>query len=457
MASQNWSSLPKAMDKSISTLGKALDQDRQWQAFIRTNAIIEPVTMGVQSLDGNDAVLVRVEPKAKTSVWTGSADDADFTLRAKPDQWEKFFQANPMAPYTSFVGLQGMNIKQEGVGVHGNQVKFAQYSHLTTRLLELLRDGLHGPMQDLSHDHPIDDHIVGRYIYLDCPVWGRTKIFYETAGDGPQQIVFCHTAGADSRQYHGVMNHPEMQRRCTMIAFDLPAHGRSFPGSNHIPGNHTNTEEAYVGTIAAVVKGLNLNKPIICGASMAGQVCVAVAIRSDEVGAGGTIPLQGCDYLTMDRQFNDKSPVVNQSLYNPDWIYGMMAPHSPQANKQLIWHMYSGQAYGIFHGDLDFYFGGFDARDRVARIDVKKCPIYFLTGEYDWSTTPEMSKATADKIKGAGFKKMENLGHFPATENPSLFVPYLVEAIEYIQRTRKEPEPVLDEGKYVDEVFLQPS
>jgi hypothetical protein len=25
----------------------------------------------------------------------------------------------------------------------------------------------------------------------------------------------------------------------------------------------------------------------------------------------------------MDRQFNDKSPVVNQSLYNPDWIYGV--------------------------------------------------------------------------------------------------------------------------------------
>lgn len=84
--------------------------------------------------------------------------------------------------------------------------------------------------------------------------------------------------------------------------------------------------------------------------------------------------------------------------------------------------MYSGQAYGIFHGDLDFYFGGFDARDRVSSIDVKKCPIYFLTGEYDWSTTPEMSNATAKKIQGANFKSMKGLGHFPATEDPSKFV-----------------------------------
>ena len=221
-----------------------------------------------------------------------------------------------------------------------------------------------------------------------------------------------------------------------MYAFDLPAHGRSFPGSGYVPGNHTNTEDSYVGAITAFVKALKLNKPIICGASMAGQVCVAVAIRAEEVGAGGTIPLQGCDYLTMDRQFNDKSPVVNQSLFNPDWIYGMMAPKSPAVNKLLIWHLYSAQAYGIFHGDLDFYFGGFDARDRVAKIDTKKCPIYFLTGQFDWSTTPDMSQATAKKIKGANFKAMPDLGHFPATENPSKFVPHLLEAVQWIQKTR---------------------
>lgn len=71
------------------------------------------------------------------------------------------------------------------------------------------------------------------------------------------------------------------------------------------------------------------------------------------------------------------------------------------------------------------------------------------------STTCAMSKATADKINGAGFKAMEDLGHFPATENPSKFVrthvlqsgqvsinrlqvPYLLEAIEWIQKTRAD-------------------
>jgi hypothetical protein len=90
---------------------------------------------------------------------------------------------------------------------------------------------------------------------------------------------------------------------------------------------------AMLAAFREVIRVLKLNKPIVCGASMAGQVCVSVAIRAEEVGAGGTIPLQGCDYLTMDRQFHDKSPVVNQSLFNPDWIYGMMAPKSLAVNK----------------------------------------------------------------------------------------------------------------------------
>ena len=102
----------------------------------------------------------------------------------------------------------------------------------------------------------------------------------------------------------------------------------------------------------------------------------------------------------------------------------MMSPTAPLVNRQLVWHMYSAQAYGIFHGDLDFYFGGWDGRDRMHKIDTKMCPVYMLTGEYDWSNTPDMSQATADKIPGGKHTAMKGLGHFPATENPKVFVGY---------------------------------
>ena len=102
----------------------------------------------------------------------------------------------------------------------------------------------------------------------------------------------------------------------------------------------------------------------------------------------------------------------------------MMSPTAPLANKQLVWHTYSAQAYGMFHGDLDLYFGGWDGRSRMPSIDTKKCPVYMLTGEYDWSNTPAMGQATCDKIPGGRHEAMKGVGHFPATENPRVFVGY---------------------------------
>ena len=102
-----------------------------------------------------------------------------------------------------------------------------------------------------------------------------------------------------------------------MYALDLPAHGKSFPYEHYMPGRHSNNEEAYVGCIAAFVKKLSLNKPIVCGASMAGQISLACAIHADKVGCGGSIPLQGSDHLDMERAWGDQSPFVNQALWNP--------------------------------------------------------------------------------------------------------------------------------------------
>jgi pimeloyl-ACP methyl ester carboxylesterase len=70
--------------------------------------------------------------------------------------------------------------------------------------------------------------------------------------------------------------------------------------------------------------------------------------------------------------------------------------------------------------------GGGDARDRIHRIDTQKCPLTLLTGEYDYSCTAEHSAATAAKIPGARFQRMDGIGHFPFAENPDLFLDYLL-------------------------------
>ena len=69
---------------------------------------------------------------------------------------------------------------------------------------------------------------------------------------------------------------------------------------------------------------------------------------------------------------------------------------------------------------------GIVARDGVGRIDINKCRLFMLMGEYDYSCTVEMSEATAAKIPGVRFQAMQGIGHFPFAENPKRFAEYVL-------------------------------
>jgi hypothetical protein len=284
----DWSDLTAALKGSLDKLSELLQSDAQLKAFTTSGAIVNDVTFGIKSSGSDNTLLITVgNGSAKASI--GGPKDALFTLSALPEQWEQHFKEVPAMPYQSYWVMFSL---QKGVEVLGDQTAFTQWTHVWRRVLELVHDAHCGPMKEDGQAEPQEDYLTGKYTYLEAPVWGRCKIFYEHSGEGKQPIVFLHTAGSDSRQYHGVMNDAKMRKKCTMYTFDLPGHGRSFPSKNYAAGAHTTTEDSYVGIIASFVKNLGLRRPIICGASMAGQVCLAVALRHREVGAAGTIPLQ---------------------------------------------------------------------------------------------------------------------------------------------------------------------
>jgi len=52
----------------------------------------------------------------------------------------------------------------------------------------------------------------------------------------------------------------------------------------------------------------------------------------------------------------------------------------------ITWHYSQGGA-GVFYGDIAFYSGDWDARQRVGRIDTNRCRLFMMTGEYDYSCT----------------------------------------------------------------------
>ena len=99
---------------------------------------------------------------------------------------------------------------------------------------------------------------------------------------------------------------------------------------------------------------------------------------------------------------------------------------------ETLWHYMQGGP-GVFKGDLHFYMVDGDIRERVDTIDIRRCPLYLLTGEYDYSCTSEGTLDVARRT-GADAVIMKDLGHFPMSENPPKFNGYLLPVLEKIRK-----------------------
>ena len=72
-------------------------------------------------------------------------------------------------------------------------------------------------------------------------------------------------------------------------------------------------------------------------------------------------------------------------------------------------------------------------RAEVGKIDTRICPLYLLTGEYDFSCRPEDTLDAAKQIPGAEVVVMKELGHFPMSENPEQFRRYILPVLKRIR------------------------
>jgi pimeloyl-ACP methyl ester carboxylesterase len=234
-----------------------------------------------------------------------------------------------------------------------------------------------------------------------------------------------HTAGADSRQFRHLLCDAEVTGGWRVVAFDMPYHGHSLPPEGWWEKEYLLTTEAYAETLMAFVRALDLEQPVVLGCSMGGAVVLELA-RSYASEIGAVIGLEAASKV--EGRFTDWQVVrdIDGSEMAASWTYGLMAPQSPEANRREVWWTYAQGGPGIYRGDTYFYSVDWDLRGREVEIDASRCPVYLLTGEYDYSCTPEETSATADAIPGARSVKMESIGHFPMAENYPVFREYLL-------------------------------
>ena len=272
--------------------------------------------------------------------------------------------------------------------------------------------------------------VVGRY--LRFPFKGRDyRLYVEEAGQGIP-LLCLHTAGSDGRQYRALMNDPAITSRYRVIAFDLPWHGKSSPPSGFQLEEYKLTREFYIDIIVAVTKALELDRPVVMGCSIGGRVVLGLAADHAPVFRA----IIGLQSSASPSAYYDISwlnhPEADHSEVALGAVSGLMAPTGPEAERwETLWHYMQGGP-GIFYGDQHFYTVDGDLQDRLHRIDTNKCPLYLLTGEYDYSCKPEYTLEVGKAVPGAKITIMKGLGHFPMSENPPLFREFILPVLREI-------------------------
>lgn len=278
--------------------------------------------------------------------------------------------------------------------------------------------------------------ITGRYIHLDLGGLPH-RVYFEEAGPADGIPLVClHTAGADNKQWRHLLTDAEITQHYRVLAFDMPWHGKSLPPAGwRERGDYALTAASYAELIRTFCAGLELEKPVVMGCSIGGRVVVYLAIHYPEE-FGGLIGLEAAD-------FQPESWYDLEWLNRPDFdggnvaaavVSGLVAPTAPEEYKwETLWGYMQGGP-GIFKGDLHFYRIDGDFRNDTHRIDVSKCSLYLLTGEYDFSCSPADTRSTAAKIKNAPeVVEMKGLGHFPMSEDPAQFRTYILPVLEELR------------------------
>ena len=274
--------------------------------------------------------------------------------------------------------------------------------------------------------------IVGRYVSVD--IAGQPcRVYFEEAGAGIP-LVCLHTAGADSRQYRHIMCDTAITSRYRVIAFDLPWHGKSYPPEGWQDEENLLTTERYDDTVMAFCQALELERPALIGCSIGGRIVLQLAHQHSDYFRA----LIGVEAADHQQPWYDTSWLHRGDVHGGEvcaaLVSGLVAPQSPARYRhETLWQYMQGGP-GVFRGDLYFYRADSDLRGRLDGIRTDLCPLYLLTGEYDFSCTPEDTLRTAASIPGAQVTIMRELGHFPMSENPQQFRGYVLPVLDAIAR-----------------------
>lgn len=251
--------------------------------------------------------------------------------------------------------------------------------------------------------------ILGRYYEV-----AGTQIYTETAGSGPR-ILCLHSAGRETRQWHGVMK--RLSDRFCLTAVDLPGHGKSYPLPGH--GMLSSVEEiaAWLSELAELA--FAGDKYAVMGCSIGGNLSLLMgALYPNRVRAA--IALQGADHTPALSEAGLEMllhPMLNPMQGSVEFSRTLMGSRTTAEGADfMLWTAKVCDPISRYH-DLGAY-TRCDIREHMEKV---LCPALLVHGEEDWIVPRTRVEATAGRLVNAAecsIVSIPGIGHAPHVEDP---------------------------------------
>jgi len=253
-----------------------------------------------------------------------------------------------------------------------------------------------------------------------------TRIHYITRGNGPP-MVMIHGLGNGVGEWN--WNLEELSRDFTVYAFDLPGHGESENFGYDF--NLASTPSLVIGFL----RELNIDKPIIIGASLGGLIALYFTIHFPEEvkkiviisppGLGReiswflrflTIPFFG-DLLTMS-SWEDKGAVnyfcgEHSSASVKEFFKTKKMEKGRRVTRRAI--------VRILRKGIHFFKGQNDAILQTASLPNLKNEILIIWGDLDRVFPVSHAKNAANLLPNSRVCILKGVGHLPHIERPQEF------------------------------------
>ena len=211
-----------------------------------------------------------------------------------------------------------------------------------------------------------------------------------------------------------------------VITIDLPGHGKS----QLAPEGPIDRLENYAVHAVEFMDSLGIDQYTVMGHSMAGGIGMYMALKRPD--AIYTLILVDGAAFTSGTYGEDVFDLV--SINPTDWFEvnfrTICSPQTDQERVEEIAFDVRRCSPEVAFNDIRAY-GALDLRDRMHEV---KTPLIAIHGEDDWSIPTELGKETIEMSSGPShYEPLENVGHFPHTENPDVFNEALKRSIESLQ------------------------